>query len=180
MITGGWISHCTLISFWAFVHASHGSSTCTYITWYIHMYIQYIHVQIIYIQVFLTCFNSGHFDFKKRISVPLPLSHVIRTAKFNNNNNNLIYRRWKTRGPLRELGGTIMRYVAPSGFQQESHKNVHKNLINHNFRRSMQGENHRIHIIFPRDFGYAWVHSYPEPDFWPRPSKSLGSQLGNA
>lgn len=62
-------------------------------------------------------------------------------------NINLIYRWLKTRA--RAPRSTRMHnYIYPSGFQQESHKNVHKNLINHNFRRSMQGENHRIRHHF--------------------------------
>lgn len=60
-----------------------------------------------------------------------------------------------------ELGGIIivplLLPLVPdsSTRQQGSHKNVHKNLINHNLRCFMQGENHRIKIISPRDIGYA-------------------------
>lgn len=113
-----------------------------------------------------------------------PFRSTPTVPRFTNSQfNNLIYRRWMIRGPFGAFWGIRRhnyRYVAPSGFQPGSHKNVHKNLINQNLRCSMQGENHRINIIFPRDFGYAWVHSCPEPDIWPRPSNSLGSQLGNA
>lgn len=47
----------------------------------------------------------------------------------------------------------------------DSHKNVHKNLINHNLRCLMQGENHRIKIIFsPETSGMRVCIHIPEPE----------------
>lgn len=124
------------------------------------------------------------------VSAPLPLSHVFPPANLWRSNLPAVkkkgrlqfclyyFSKAKNSGELaiknqesgirNQQSGRII--IVPLLVQSysfpDSHKNVHKNLINHNLRCFMQGENHRIKIIFsPETSGMRVCIHIPEPEY---------------